>query len=170
MIVFDLGGTLKDGEVDCGRGHPLARIQDSRHALRCRIRRTVTLANDVPMIFDALADNGVTIAYASRTWEPKWAEEALNSLTCGVRRDKNIWSVASADAWGDCSKNLHLKTVASKLSVDFASLVLFGNESRDINAVPRLKSFGGTDRIALLWMCSSILWRSTVTTIKNITS
>ena len=137
-IVFDLDDTLWTGEVDCSGGPPFSKLRNSRHTIHCRRRSPVTLFDEVPAIFDLLTDHEIKVSYASRTWEPRWAEEALKEFECGTQRPVSMWSVSAAAGWGDCSKVKHLKEISSLLNVPYESMVFFDNEMRNIRDIQPL--------------------------------
>ena len=138
MVVLDLDDTLWTGEVDCTGGPPFTASNNSRHTIRCSRRRSVTLFDDVPSIFDQLVDHNVKIGYASRTWEPEWAKEALKMFTCGEKGIVNMWSAASAHGWGDVSKISHFKEISEQSNLPFQSMVFFDNEMRNIRDIKKL--------------------------------
>jgi magnesium-dependent phosphatase-1 len=110
-----------------------------RKTIKCRLNTPIHLYEDVPEIFDALADDGrIVVAYASRTWEPSWAKEALKQFPCGSERTVNMWSISSASGWGDHSKVAHLKTVSDQTNISIKELVFFDNEMRNIRDVAQM--------------------------------
>ena len=137
VVVFDLD-TLWTGEVDCTGGPRFSPVKNSRHTIRCSRKRSVTLFQDVPSIFDALVDNSVRIAYASRTWEPEWAKEALRLFPCGTKEVVNMWSAAGAHGWGDVSKVSHLNEISEQFNISFDSMLFFDNEMRNIRDINKL--------------------------------
>lgn len=143
VIVFDLDDTLWVGEVDCTGGPPFRKVRGSRHTIHCKNGSPVTLFGSVPSIFDALVDNGIRVAYASRTWTPRWAEQALESFECGTGELSNMWSASVAQGWGDCSKTKHMNEIAISLSLKLDSMVFFDNEMRNIRDINPLGSVCG---------------------------
>ena len=143
-IVFDLDDTLWIGEVDCTGGPPFSRSTRSRHTINCRSGGSITLFNHVPVIFDAIVDHEIPVAYASRTWKPNWAKIALESFDCGSA-DKviNMWSTSKAQGWGDCSKIKHMNEIAASLGLPFEKMVFFDNEMRNIRDVEPLGTVCG---------------------------
>ena len=135
-VVFDLDETLWDREVDCSGGPPFSLSKDSRNTLYCSRKTPIRLYDDVPAIFDSLADHGeMQVGYASRTWEPEWAKSALKQVPCGSEKIVNMWSIATGSGWGDHSKVSHLKTVSSQMRVSLDSIVFYDNEMRNIRDV-----------------------------------
>lgn len=151
VIVFDLDDTLWAGEVDCTGGPPFSRHGKLRHTIFCQRRRPVTLFHDVPDIFDELTDHGIGIAYASRTWEPEWAKDALRLFTCGKQRVVDMWTVATGHSWGDCSKTSHLSEISRQLALPFSSMVFLDNETRNIRDVAPLGATCGFCPDGLSW-------------------
>jgi len=135
-VVFDLDETLWDREVDCSGGPPFSLSKDSRKKIFCVRKTPIHLYDDVPEIFDALADDGrIRVGYASRTWEPEWAKAALREVPCGTDGVVNMWSIASGSGWGDHSKVSHLKTVSSQMKISLDSILFYDNEMRNIRDV-----------------------------------
>ena len=141
-VVFDLDDTLWAGEVDCTGGPPFRRL-DVSQTIYCRDNCPVRLFDDVLGVFDALADRGVPVAYASRTWKPKWAEAALKLFYCGKEGRESMWSVSQAQGWGDCSKVKHLNEIAVSLDCTVDSFVFFDNEMRNIRDIQPLGTVCG---------------------------
>ncbi len=135
-VVFDLDETLWDREVDCSGGPPFFISRESRNTLFCSRHTPINLYEDVPFIFDALADDArVKVGYASRTWEPEWAKAALKQVPCGAEKPVNMWTIASGSGWGDHSKVSHLKAVSSQMHVPLESILFYDNEMRNIRDV-----------------------------------
>jgi magnesium-dependent phosphatase-1 len=141
-VVFDLDETLWDREVDCSGGPPFSLARDSRKTIICSRKTPIHLYDDVPTIFDSLADDGrIKVGYASRTWEPEWAKAALRQVPCGSDGVVNMWSLSSASGWGDHSKVSHLKTVSSQMGIPLKSIVFYDNEMRNIRDVKPMGVF-----------------------------
>ena len=135
-VVFDLDETLWDREVDCSGGPPFSLSKETRKTIFCARKTPIHLYEDVPEIFDAIADHGrVKVGYASRTWEPEWAKAALRQVPCGNNQVVNMWSIASGSGWGDHSKVSHLKTVSSQMKISLDSILFYDNEMRNIRDV-----------------------------------
>ena len=137
-VVFDLDDTLWEGEVDCSGGPPFTQQGNSRDLVLCSDQRPIRLFRDVPKIFDTLIDLNVPIAYASRTWEPSWAIEALKKFTCGPELQLDMWTVCSFAEWGNHSKVSHIRTVAYGLKVPIESMLFFDNEMRNLRDIAPL--------------------------------
>ena len=151
LVVFDLDDTLWSGEVDCSGGPPFTVHKSSRHTIYCQRRRPVTLFQDVPSIFDDLVDHGVAIAYASRTWEPEWAKEALRQFECGKKKVVNMWSAASGHSWGDIRKTSHMRDISEQLSIPISSMVFIDNDMRNIKDIRPLGATCGYCPDGLDW-------------------
>lgn len=151
VVVLDLDDTLWAGDVDCTGGPPFKPHKNSRHTISCRRGRPVTLFHDVPDIFDELTDREIGIAYASRTWEPEWAKDALGQFPCGKRRIVNMWNVAAGHSWGDLSKTSHLSDISRQLALPISSMVFIDNEMRNIRDVSPMGASCGYCPNGLNW-------------------
>ncbi len=140
VLVFDLDDTLWGGEVDCTGGPPFAPI--NHHTVKCSRGRNIKLFEDVPEIFAVVANHPskMHVAYASRTWEPSWAKEALAAFTLASMdsRRSNMWSVSTAHGWGDCPKTHHFKEIKKTLGIDYREMIFFDNDKSNITEIKKL--------------------------------
>jgi magnesium-dependent phosphatase 1 len=120
VLIFDLDDTLWLGEVDCSGGPPFRAIDT--HTTNCSRNRPVRLFTEVPEIFSHIVRTDMHVAYASRTWEPEWAKQALHEL--------GMWDICTAHGWGDCGKSHHLREIKSTLGIDYSEMMFFDNEQR----------------------------------------
>lgn len=139
VLVFDLDDTLWGGEVDCSGGPPFAGVDT--HTIKCSRGRKIRLFRDVPEIFAAIArhESVMHVAYASRTWEPSWAKQALAEYI--VPHDKNMWTICAAHGWGDCAKTHHFSEIKKTLGIDYSEMMFFDNERRNIIEIQKLGAY-----------------------------
>lgn len=134
LVVFDLDDTLWRGDIDCTYGPPYTFHQDKVQDKR---RHSFALCNDVIKIMHSLFTAKVKIAYASRTWSPEWATRALETIHIDSNGN-SLLSICSSRAWGDISKDNHLRKIRSELEIPYHEMLFFDNEERNVPPVAKL--------------------------------
>ena len=126
LVVFDLDFTLWDcGGTWCDCLSPPFRyegkkIYDSRS-------HHVRLYDDVLSILERLEMKGMTMALASRTHEPSWAEELIQMLEISHYFEfKEIYP---------SSKLRHFRALQNDTGVDYENMLFFDDEMRNIREV-----------------------------------
>ncbi|KAH0476843.1 MAG: hypothetical protein KVP17_003046 [Porospora cf. gigantea B] len=164
LFVFDLDDTLWAGDVDIYFKPPFSldlkrkqqvnelplypRLKDSRQSpFEC--------FPDSLSILHWIVEQGVDVAFASRTTTPKDAQQALTQLFVPRKgasqqpdedlldprvdnRYSDLASLSVHSAWGDVDKKRHLKEIADATGVEFKNMLFFDNEKRNITTAKRL--------------------------------
>jgi magnesium-dependent phosphatase 1 len=129
LIVFDLDFTLWDCGgtwCDCLRP-PFARsgnrVSDANRAL-------IRLYPDVPGLLQRLTAQGCSLAIASRTEQPRWAETLLDLLR--IREVFAYQEIYPSD------KQQHFQRLREASGVSFEEMLFFDDEFRNIRSVGSL--------------------------------
>ncbi|KAH0476346.1 MAG: uncharacterized protein KVP18_000322 [Porospora cf. gigantea A] len=164
LFVFDLDDTVWAGDVDIFFKPPFGldlkrkqqvdglplypRLKDSRQSpFEC--------FPDSLSIIQWIGEQGVDVAFASRTTTPKDAQQALTQLLVPRRgashltgddvldprvdnRYVDLASLSVYSAWGDVDKKRHLKEIEDATGVEFKNMLFFDNEKRNITSAKRL--------------------------------
>mmetsp|Transcript_38769 Transcript_38769/g.61408 ORF Transcript_38769/g.61408 Transcript_38769/m.61408 type:complete len:174 (-) Transcript_38769:17-538(-) len=132
VIVFDLDGTLwapEMYEMFGGGGAPFSVVNSGE--LRGCDGTKVLLIADVPDILQILEDSpSTTVAIASRTDEPRWANECMEKFK--TKKGRSILSLIRISEIYKGSKTIHLKEIARKSKCSFGDLVFFDNEMGNV--------------------------------------
>ena len=91
---------------------------------------SIALYSDALEIFQAIEDNDIPMAIASRTEEPEWARHLLDLL--GIRK-KFKYEEIFPD-----SKVTHFNNLHEKSGIPFKKMIFFDDESRNIKEVGNL--------------------------------
>ncbi|NNE93252.1 MAG: magnesium-dependent phosphatase-1 [Verrucomicrobiales bacterium] len=130
LVVFDLDFTLWDCGglwIDCTT--PPFHL-DIEGRVRDRSGRVFRLYPDAGEILDELESNGVELGLASRTDQPDWAGEVLELMELRNRFDyEQIYPG---------SKVAHFEAIRADSGIDFADMVFFDDEHRNIIEVGEL--------------------------------
>ena len=129
LVVFDLDFTLWDaGGTWCDHLSPPFKICSK--GVSDNQGRIVNLYSDAMEIFQAIEDNDIPMAIASRTEEPEWARHLLDLL--GIRK-KFKYEEIFPD-----SKITHFNNLHEKSGIPFKKMIFFDDESRNIKEVGNL--------------------------------
>lgn len=146
LVVFDLDGTLWDPEMYHlwgGGGAPFKPARDNSGDVEDRSGTIVhLLGNSRPLLADLTrADEwkDTQVGVASSTDEPDWAEECMQKIVV-VPGDEPLkmkqcidWEVIRKG-----NKRDHFRDLQRKTGVEFADMIFFDNERRNIVAVEPL--------------------------------
>ncbi|KNH05884.1 Magnesium-dependent phosphatase 1 [Perkinsela sp. CCAP 1560/4] len=133
VVVFDLDGTLWNPEMYelfGGGGAPFTKL--SRSELADRRDTRVKLLGDVPAVLDLLDEcHSTTVAIASRTDEPAWAEECMEKLT--MKSGRSLSSLFRIkEIYKGCKKG-HLQEISRKSGIPLSEMLFFDNERGNVN-------------------------------------
>ncbi|MEE2935910.1 MAG: magnesium-dependent phosphatase-1 [Planctomycetota bacterium] len=129
LIVFDLDFTLWDcGGTWCDCLAPPFTVRN--HRIWDRGDRQIRLYNDVSSILDQCDTNGTPMALASRTEQPPWARELLDLLGLSQR-------FVHAEIYPS-SKLMHFAEIQKASGIEFAEMLFFDDEMRNIREVSNL--------------------------------
>ena len=130
LVVFDLDLTLWEcgAAVWCDCLSPPFR-QDTERVLD-RHGSQIRLYDDVGRILSELEQLELPVGIASRTHQPKWARELLDLLDINHR-------FAFAEIYPE-SKLSHFASLRDDSGVDFANMLFFDDEARNIREVSQL--------------------------------
>lgn len=129
LFVFDLDFTLWNaGNTWCDHLTP----PFSKHQNRVVDANgdIVRLYSDVPEILQYLSRKSITLAVASRTYEPSWARKLLDLLD--IRKYFFHQEIYPS------SKIRHFFALQKATGLDFSEMIFFDDEQRNIKDVERL--------------------------------
>jgi len=129
LIIFDLDFTLWDcGGTWCDCLTPPFTLR--RNRVFDRGSRHIRLYDEVLLILDRCDAHGVPVALASRTEQPRWARELIDLLGVSGR-------FARAEIYPS-SKVKHFSALRLASGIDFADMLFFDDETRNIQEVGNL--------------------------------
>ena len=129
LIIFDLDFTLWDcGGTWCDCLSPPFTVRNNR--IWDRGDRQIRLYEDVSSILDQCDADGVPMALATRTEQPPWARELIDLLGLSHR-------FVHAEIYPS-SKLKHFAELQKASGIDFAEMLFFDDEMRNIREVSKL--------------------------------
>lgn len=129
LVVFDLDFTLWDcGGTWCDHTNPPYFKQNG--LIRDEDGRKITLYNDVLGILRKLEQSQISMAIASRTSAPDWADELMELFDI-----KNYFQYFEIYPG---SKINHFKSLQAKTGMPYLDMIFFDDEYRNIHEVSQL--------------------------------
>jgi magnesium-dependent phosphatase 1 len=129
LVVFDLDYTLWDaGGTWCDQLAPPFSCQQGR--VVDRDGSHVRLYSDVKRILNWCDNHGLSMALASRTYEPAWAKRLLDLH--GIR-DRFVYEEIYPS-----SKDCHFKALQKQTGLPYDQMLFFDDEPRNIREVGQL--------------------------------
>lgn len=129
LIVFDLDFTLWDcGGTWCDHTNPPYYRENG--IIRDKDGRKISLYPDVKKILQLLNDQQITLAVASRTYTPDWADELMQLFD--IRKYFNHFEIYPG------SKVNHFHSLNTKTGFNFHEMIFFDDEYRNVDEVANL--------------------------------
>ena len=133
MVVFDLDFTLWDCDGTwCDHTSPPYRRCHPNHAdeVQDSAGRTISLYPDVRRIIDDCHQKGLTLALASRTYQPTWAKQLLQLFE--IDRLFDVQQIFPD------SKRTHFANIEQQTGICYANMLFFDDEMRNVRDVNSL--------------------------------
>jgi len=149
LIVFDLDFTLWDcGGTWCDHTNPPFYRENG--IIMDEDGRKIKLYPDVKTVLEHLNDQRITMAVASRTYSPEWADELMGLFD--IKKHFNYFEIYPG------SKVNHFHSLKAKTGMSFHEMIFFDDEYRNVDEVADLgvKSIFVNNGISLSLVKSSL--------------
>ena len=139
LVVFDLDACIWSPEMYelWGGGAPFT-YDAAANTCTDSNGVVVRLLGAIPEVFDEIRAWGGQIAIASRTDEPSWAREILNKFRTRSGETLMACVAPKLDELYKKNKTTHLGQIWAKSSIDYAAMIFFDDDPRNISDVSGL--------------------------------
>ena len=146
LLVFDCDYTLYPYDCDKDRIAPFSYVAWS--GMHDRHWRPANPYQDVPAIFGAIADFGISVAFLSRNPSAEPLENLLRTLPCdskGEAAPKNLWATMPSSAYFHAyssdrvgrGKDRHFRTLRAFSGIPFNMMLFFDDLPENIDAAAK---------------------------------